>query len=74
MKWTKTLNTDIVRCYFNTVLRIPDQPYRQQFHNRWTTLHPELQLSEQRISDQHRTIMSEVNTRENTRGSWLTEI
>ena len=22
MKWTKTLNTDIVRCYFNTVLRI----------------------------------------------------
>lgn len=74
MKWTKTLNTDIIRCYFETVLRIPNQPYRKQFHNRWTALHPELQLSEQRISDQHRTIMSKVNTRENTRGSWLTEI
>lgn len=74
MKWTKNLNTDIIRCYFNTVLRIPNQPYRKQFHDRWKILHPDLQLTEQRICDQHRTIISKTNTRENIRGNWLTEI
>ena len=27
MTWTKQLNIDIIRCYFNTILRIPNQPY-----------------------------------------------
>jgi len=73
-KWNKELNTDIIRCYFDTILRTPDQPYRQQFHQRWRVLHPEMELTEQRICDQQRTIMNKVNTRENTRGSWLTEL
>ena len=41
MKWTKQLNIDIIRCYFNTILQIPNQPYRTDFHTWWTTLHPE---------------------------------
>ena len=27
MTWTKQLNIDIIRCYFNAILRIPNQPY-----------------------------------------------
>ena len=67
MKWTKQLNIDIIRCYFNTILRIPNQPYRRDFHTRWTTLHPENPLTEQRICDQHRVIMKKANTQENIR-------
>ena len=74
MKWTKEFNKDIIRCYFNTILRIPNQPYRKEFYDRWVRLHPENPLTEQRICDQQRIIMRKVNTRENTRGSWLTQI
>ena len=74
MKWTKEMNTDIIRCYFNTILRIPDQPYRREFYNRWVRLYPENRLTEQRICDQQRLILRKSNTLENTRGSWLTEM
>ena len=74
MKWTKEFNKDIIRCYFNTILRIPNQPYRKEFYDRWVRLHPENPLTEQRICDQQRIVMRKVNTRENTRGSWLTQI
>ena len=72
MKRTKQLNIDIIRCYFNTILRIPNQPYRRDFHTRWTTLHPENPLTEQRICDQQRVIMKKANTQENIRGAWIT--
>ena len=62
MKWTKQLNTDIIRCYFNTILRIPNQPYRRHLHTLWTTLHSEKLLTEQRICDQQRVIMEKANT------------
>ena len=71
MKWTKQLNIDIIHCYFNTILQIPDQPYRRDFHTRWTTLHLENPLTEQRICDQQRVIMKKVNTQENIRGAWI---
>ena len=74
MKWTKEMNIDIIRCYFNTILRIPNQPYRKEFYNRWVTLYPENRLTEQRICDQQRLIMRKATTNENTRGSWLTEM
>ena len=45
MKWTKEINTDIIRCYFRTILRIPNQPYRKEFYNRWVRLHPENRLT-----------------------------
>ena len=32
MKWTKQLNIDIIHCCFNNILRIPNQPYRRDFH------------------------------------------
>ena len=72
MKWTKQLNVDIIGCYFNTILRIPNQPYWRDFHTRWTTLHPENPLTEQRICDQQRGIMKKANTQENIRGTWIT--
>ena len=72
IKWTKQLNIDIIRCYFNTILRIPNQPYRRDFHTRWTTLHPENLLTEQIICDQQRVIMKKANTQENIRGAWIT--
>ena len=74
MKWTKEMNIDIIRCYFNTILRIPNQPYRKEFYNRWVTLYPENRLTEQRICEQQRLIMRKATTNENTRGSWLTEM
>lgn len=68
------MDTDIIRYYFNTILRIPNQPYRKEFYNRWVRLYPENRLTEQRICDQQRLILRKSNTRENTRGSWLTEM
>ena len=47
-------------------LPIPNQPYRRDFHTRWTTLHPENSLTGQRIWDQERVIMKKSNTQENT--------
>ena len=73
MKWTKQLNIDIIRYYFNTIIRIPNQPYRRDFHTRWTTLHPENPLTEQIICDQQRVIMKKANTQENIRGGWITQ-
>ena len=72
MKWTKQLNIDIIRCYFNTILRISNQPYRRDFHARWTTLHPENPLAKQRICNQQRVIIKKANTQENIRGAWIT--
>ena len=72
MKWTKQLNIDIILCYFNTILQIPNQPYRRDFHTRCTALHPENLLTEQRICDQQRVIMKNANTQENIRGAWIT--
>ena len=46
MKWKKQLNLDTIRCYFNTILRIPNQQYKKHFHTQWTTLHPENPLTE----------------------------
>ena len=64
MKWTKQLNIDIIRYYFNTIIRITNQPYRRDFHTRWTTLYPENLLTQQRICDQQRMIMKKANTQE----------
>ena len=69
MKWTKQLNIDIIRCYFNTILRIPNQPYRRDFHTRCATLYPENSLTEQRFCDQGMVIMRKANTQENIRGA-----
>ena len=69
MKPKKQLNIDIIRCYFNTILRIPNQPYRRDFHTRWATLYPEDPLTEQRFCDQPMVIMRKANTQENIRGA-----
>ena len=74
MKRTKQLNIDIICCYFNTILRIPNQPYGRDFHTRCTALHPENLQTEQRICDQQRVIMKNANTQENIRGAWITHM
>ena len=72
MKWTKQLNIDIIRCYFNTILRIPNQSYRRDVNIRWTILHPENTPTEQRICDEQRVIIKKANTQEKIRGAWIT--
>ena len=62
MKWTKQSNINVIRCYFNVVLQIPNQSYRRGFHTRWTT-----SKTEQRICDQQSVIMIKANTQENIR-------
>ena len=74
MKWRKQLNIDIIRSYYNTILRIPNQPYRRDFHTQWTTLHPENPLTERRICDQQGMIMKKANTQENVRGSLIARL
>jgi len=74
MKWSKEINENVIRCYFNTILRLPDQPYRKEFHRRWKELYPNLQLTEQRICDQQRVIVAKSNTNQNIRGNWLTQL
>ena len=72
MKWAKQLNIDIICCYYNTILRIPNQPYKRDFYTQWTTLHPKNSLTEQRICDQEKVIMKKGKTQENIRGAWIT--
>ena len=74
MKWTKQSNIDIIHCYLNTILRIPNQPHRRDFHARWATLHPQNPVTEQRICDQQGVIMKKTKTQENIRGAWITRL
>ena len=63
MKLTKQLEIDIIACYFNTILRITNQSYRRDFHTRWTTLHSENPLTEQRICDNEKSKHSRKHQR-----------
>lgn len=74
MKWTKRMNEDIILCYCNTILHLPNEPYRKEFHRRWNQLYPDLQLTEQRICDQKGIILTKSNTNENIRGNWLNRL
>ena len=62
------MNEDIILCYCNTILHLPNEPYRKEFHRRWNQLYPDLQLTEQRICDQKGIILTKSNTNENIRG------
>ena len=69
----KQLNIDIICCYFNTIIPIPNESYRKDFYTRWTTLHRENPLTELRICEQKRVIMKKTNTQGNIRGAWITQ-
>ena len=69
----KQLNIDIICCYFNTIIPIPNESYRKDFCTRWTTLHRVNPLTELRICEQKRVIMKKTNTQENIRGAWITQ-
>ncbi|XP_063891684.1 uncharacterized protein LOC135117143 [Helicoverpa armigera] len=58
MRWSKEVNTFIMRTYFHiTKLETDMTTYRQQLHELFTRQYPEISVSEQRISDQRRTIV-----------------
>jgi len=54
MKWSKEMNTNIIRCYFHATLIVPDQPYRKEMTRKWKQIYPDSILTEQRICDQKR--------------------
>ena len=68
------MNENIIRSYYQATLNIPDQPYRKEMTNNWRRIYPESKLTEQRICDQRRTILSKVETNENTHGNWLSAL
>ncbi|CAK1579741.1 unnamed protein product [Parnassius mnemosyne] len=58
MKWSKEVNLFIMRTYlYITKLETDMTAYRQQLHALFTRQYPEITVSEQRISDQRRTIV-----------------
>ena len=34
-KWTKQMNEKIIRCFYEIILRRPNESYRKEFHERW---------------------------------------
>jgi len=71
-KWTKEMNQNVVRCYYDTILTTPNAPYRRELHRKWPELYPETTHTEQRICDQKREIFKRAVG--NSRGNWLTHI
>lgn len=58
MKWTSLMNETILRVYYQvTNLGQITVGYRQQLHAEFCKVYPELQVTEQRIADQYRTIL-----------------
>jgi len=55
-KWTKEMNKNIIRCYYDTISVTPNAPYRKELHRKWMELYPEATHTEQRICDQKREI------------------
>ena len=73
-KWTKEMNTHIVRSYF-TALKTAPTTYRKAMYDKWKERYGE-NFSEQRICDQKRTIFLKARNDQNQRlrGNWLTQI
>ncbi|XP_045492418.1 uncharacterized protein LOC123691877 [Colias croceus] len=58
MRWSKDVNIFIMRTYYYiTKLETDFTIYRKQLHELFTQEYPEINVSEQRISDQRRTIV-----------------
>ena len=73
-KWTKEMNVNIIRCYFNTTQRRPNQTYRKEFFRRWKEIYPSDISTEQRVCDQRAHITKRAETNNIGRGNWLTSI
>lgn len=58
MKWTTDLNKSVMRCYFiATNLESYMTLYRAKMYNTFVNENPHLQITEQRLADQRRTII-----------------
>ena len=73
-KWTREMNENVVRCYFNAIQAVPNQPFRKEMYKNWKSIYPETEFTEQRISDQKREIFKKAESNQNIRGNWLTRI
>ena len=73
-KWTKDMNTYIVRSYY-TALKTAPTTYRKAMYDKWKERYGQ-NFSEQRICDQRRTIFLKATNNQNQRlrGNWLTQM
>ena len=72
-RWTKEMNSDLIRCYFEAVYYNTNS-YRKEMHALWNKRYPNFFFSEQRLCDQKRAIMARLQTSIKIRGNWLTQI
>jgi hypothetical protein len=71
IQWSKEMNTFIMRQYYIiTKLETIRIGYRQELHDKFTRQYPEMDVSEQRIADQQRPIV----TKNLLTKPWLEEI
>ena len=73
-KWTKQMNENIIRCFYEITLRRPNESYRKEFHRRWKELYPNDSSTEQRICDQRSQITKRADANNIGRGNWLTSM
>ena len=73
-KWTKEMNTRIVRSYFIAITTTPNT-HRRAIFDLWNKKY-DMNFSEQRICDQRRAIFLKARNEQNKqlRGSWLSQI
>jgi hypothetical protein len=71
IQWSKEMNTFVMRQYYIiTKLETIKIGYRQELHDKFTRQYPEMDISEQRIADQRRAIV----TKNLLTKPWLEEI
>ena len=59
MKWTTEVNKSVMRCYFYvTTLETEMTMYRARMYEMFKQENPDIEVSEQRIADQRRTIVT----------------
>ena len=66
-KHSYTQKIDIIHCYCNTILRIPNQPYRRDFHIRWATSRKPANRTENLWSAE-----SDNEKSKHSSGAWIT--
>uniref|UniRef100_A0A6P7FIA7 Uncharacterized protein LOC114328223 n=1 Tax=Diabrotica virgifera virgifera TaxID=50390 RepID=A0A6P7FIA7_DIAVI len=75
MKWTVSINENILRFYYKvTNLGQETIGYRQQLYAEFCRTYPDIQVSEQRVSDQYRVIIRNNLIPETRRNSIKSEV
>ena len=56
MQWTHEMNVAIMRSFYEITIPNPDTPYRKTLYEKFKEQYPRINVTEQRIADQKRTI------------------